>query len=86
MSDNRLTVIDGGLAATEPKPKRARKARVLTPWECRKCEEDLGFRTNSLIKVRNSPSIDGFKITGGRDVWVCAMCLARGRFTATTTP
>jgi hypothetical protein len=76
-------VIDGGAA---DKPKRARKARVQKPWECRMCEADIGIRTRSLVKVRTDAMEDGqLRISGGRDVWVCAFCMSRGKFTAVTS-
>lgn len=49
------------------------------------CETDLGVRTRFLTKVRQGAFEDErLRITGGQDVWVCAMCLARGRFTPQT--
>lgn len=75
-------VIPGG---QPDKPKRTRKARVLTPWECRVCDVDIGVRTRSLVKVRDQAMQDGqLNISGGRDVWVCAFCLSRGKHTPVT--
>jgi hypothetical protein len=83
VGDDRFKVIEGG---RPDKPKRKRQARTLTFWECRVCETDIGVRTRSLIKVRHAPFEDqNLRITGGSDCWVCAMCLARGKFTQQTS-
>lgn len=82
MGSSPFRVIDGG---KPDKPKRQRRARTLTPWECRTCEADIGVRTRSLIKVRDQAFQDNdLKITGGNDVWACACCMARGKVTAVT--
>ena len=83
MSGSKLRLIAGG---APDKPPRNRKARTLTPWECRICETDIGVRTRSLVKVRHGAQEDGQqRITGGRDVWACAMCMARGKLTQATS-
>lgn len=80
---DRLRVIEGG---QPDKPKRNRKARTLRPWECRVCEPVLGVRSRGLVKVRYDAQEDGqLRISGGRDIWVCAMCLAQGRWTPQTS-
>lgn len=83
MTNSLFRLIAGGKPET---PKRQRRARTLTPWECRTCEADIGVRTRSLIKVRDRAFQDqDLKITGGNDVWACAGCLARGRVTPVTS-
>lgn len=79
MSESRLRVIEGGLP---DKPKRKRKPREQRVWECRVCLVDIGAASRSLVKVRHGAVEDGqLRISGGSDVWVCAMCLARGKMT-----
>lgn len=83
MTDHKLRLIPGG---KPDKPKRSRKAPGRTPWECRICEGDIGVRTRQLVKVRDQALEDGSgKIYGGSDIWVCAVCLARGRVTPITS-
>lgn len=79
----RLKLIEGG---NPDKPKRNRKVRRLTPWECRVCLVNEGHATRGLVKVRWGPfEDDQLRITGGQDCWVCAFCMARGRFTQQTS-
>jgi len=85
LTSGRLTVIEGGQADTPVKPKRPRKARKLTPWRCRQCEPEFG-QGAYLIKVRQGAMEDGeLRVTGGKDIWVCATCMLRGRFTPQTS-
>ena len=79
-ASGRLRLIPGG---NPEKPKRASKAT--TPWECRVCDANIGVRTRALIKVRVGAQEDGqLRISGGRDVWCCASCMARGKVTQQT--
>ena len=79
-ANGRLRLVPGG---TPDKPKRSPKAT--TPWDCRVCEVDIGVRTRALIKVRVGAQEDGqLRISGGRDVWCCASCMARGKLTQQT--
>jgi hypothetical protein len=79
MSSSRFRLVPGGEPA---KPRR----KAATPWECRVCEPVLGVRTRSLVKVRQGAFEDARgRITGGRDIWVCATCLARGVLTPVTS-
>ena len=79
-ASERLRLIPGG----QP-DKLKRQPREESPWECRTCEADIGVRTRALIKVRLGAMEDAqLRISGGRDVWCCASCLARGKVTQQT--
>jgi hypothetical protein len=79
VSDRPFRLIPGGVEA--PKTKRT----GLTQWECRACLANEGVLTRALVKVRYGAFTDPqLRITGGSDVWACAVCLARGRYTPVT--
>lgn len=81
MSGERFRVIDAGAPA---KPRRRAGAKAV--WECRICEPVDGVRSRYMTKVRQGAVEDSRgRISGGRDVWVCAICLSRGVFTPTTS-
>lgn len=55
-------------------------------WECRICEPANGVRSRYMSKVRHGAHEDAKgRISGGRDIWVCAICLAAGVFTPVTS-
>jgi hypothetical protein len=74
----RLRLIPGGADAA---PKRKRH-----PWAgCNVCEGDIGVRSKALTTVTTNPEVDARgNIVGGTRVKVCAICLARGKFTPHT--
>lgn len=83
MSGERFRVIEGGEAA---KPKRKRPAGARVVWECRICEPVNGVRSRMMTKVRQNATEDARgRISGGNDVWVCALCLLAGRLTPVTS-
>jgi len=67
------------VASGQPK-KRNREPRL---WDgCPTCETDIGVRSRTLVRAVQSPEVNARgAIVGGRKVLVCAMCLARGKFT-----
>ena len=74
MTGERLTLVQGNPSA----PKRKRRL-----WEgCQTCKVDIGVRSRVLVRAISGPEVDAKgTISGGRKVLVCAMCLARGKFT-----
>lgn len=80
MTTQRLRLLPGG---RPDKPARKPGAKVV--WECRICEPVMGSRSRYMTKVRQNALEDARgRISGGHDVWVCAICLAGGVFTPVT--
>lgn len=84
MTEGRLRVIDGGVPIE--KPKRKRKPRTPTAWKCRTCTAEDGRDLGVLMKVKVGAFEDGqLRLSGGRDAYVCAICLMKGRLTFQTS-
>ena len=81
MAGERFRIVEGGAPA---KPRRKRGTK--NTWECRICEPIQGVRSRYMVKVRQGALEDGAgRISGGRDVWVCSICMLRGVFTPITS-
>ena len=78
MTGERLKLIQGG--------KPTARNRVAHLWDgCNICEIDIGVRSRTLVQVIQGPEVTTKgDIVGGRKVKVCAMCLARGKYTPHT--
>jgi hypothetical protein len=76
-----LGVIDGGRKAGS-RPWRRRALDQDEQVTCHRCEAVHGVATSVVVKVVLSPrrSPRGSK-SGGRSIWACAYCLARGEIT-----
>ena len=65
--------------------RRERPERQPGPimWECRICEVETGVKSAATTKIRKGGYVNlkTGRMAGGTFFEVCAMCLARGRYT-----